>query len=161
MSVRRGCGGRRVRDSSALQVSRVCVFHAASAGTSAGCCRALSVQPLWDRMAKSLERRGLAHVGFTATGCLGSARPSPHGGLSGGDLVPAHDSRGYRRVAFQERQAPRSPHDPDAIVRTGFVQIRPETSTPASPPILAGARIVQTRKGFHPALDVMRSPSGV
>lgn len=42
-----------------------------------GSCGASGAQPLWDRLAKSLETQGLSDIGFTASGCLGFCSVGP------------------------------------------------------------------------------------
>jgi (2Fe-2S) ferredoxin len=42
-----------------------------------GSCGALGAQPLWDRIAKALEKQQLADIGFTASGCLGFCNAGP------------------------------------------------------------------------------------
>jgi (2Fe-2S) ferredoxin len=42
-----------------------------------GSCGALGAQPLWDRIAKTLEKQRLTDIGFTASGCLGFCNAGP------------------------------------------------------------------------------------
>jgi len=43
-----------------------------------GSCGANGAQPLWDRLSKQIEEKGLsADVGFTAAGCLGFCSAGP------------------------------------------------------------------------------------
>ncbi len=42
-----------------------------------GSCGASGCEPLWDRLSKAIEERGLSDVGFTASGCLGFCAAGP------------------------------------------------------------------------------------
>jgi (2Fe-2S) ferredoxin len=46
-------------------------------GHPRGSCGALGAQPLWDRLGKSLEAKGLTDIGFTASRCLGFCNAGP------------------------------------------------------------------------------------
>jgi (2Fe-2S) ferredoxin len=69
-----------------------------------GSCGALGAQPLWDRMGKLLETQQLAHVGFTAAGCLGFCNTGPL-------MVVYPEGIWYR---------PTKPEDIDEIVESHF-----------------------------------------
>lgn len=72
-----------------------------------GSCGAAGAQPLWDRLGRAIEARGLgADVGFTASGCLGFCSAGPL-------LVIYPEGVWYR---------PRSDEDIDAIVETHLVR---------------------------------------
>jgi len=46
-------------------------------GHPRGSCGAAGAQPLWDRLGKALETKGLTEIGFTAAGCLGFCKAGP------------------------------------------------------------------------------------
>lgn len=70
-----------------------------------GSCGASGSQPLWDRLAKAIEVRGLGDVGFTASGCLGFCAAGPL-------LVVYPEGIWYR---------PTTPEDVDEIVESHLV----------------------------------------
>jgi len=80
----------------AIEIPQVFKYHAFAcqyatpSGHPRGSCGSLGAQPLWDRLGKKLEAERLTDIGFTASGCLGFARLSFDGGLSGRYLVSAN-----------------------------------------------------------------------
>jgi (2Fe-2S) ferredoxin len=71
-------------------------------GHPRGSCGAAGAQPLWERLGKTLESKGLTDVGFTAAGCLGFCNAGPL-------MVVYPDGVWYR---------PTTPDDVDEIVDT-------------------------------------------
>jgi (2Fe-2S) ferredoxin len=69
-------------------------------GHPRGSCGAAGAQPLWERLGKTLEAKGLTDVGFTAAGCLGFCSAGPL-------MVVYPDGVWYR---------PTTPEDVDEIV---------------------------------------------
>ena len=65
-----------------------------------GSCGASGSGPLWERLGKAIEAKGLADVGFTASGCLGFCAAGPL-------MVVYPDGIWYR---------PTTPEDVDEIV---------------------------------------------
>lgn len=71
-----------------------------------GSCGAAGAQPLWDRLGKGLEAKGLVEVGFTAAGCLGFC--------SAGPLMVIYPEGVWYR--------PTTPEDVDEIVKSHLAQ---------------------------------------
>ncbi|WP_316182358.1 MULTISPECIES: (2Fe-2S) ferredoxin domain-containing protein [unclassified Bradyrhizobium] len=75
-------------------------------GHPRGSCGALGVQPLWDRLTKTIEAQRLTDVGVTAAGCFGFCSAGPM-------MVVYPDGVWYR---------PTGPEDIDEIVESHFKQ---------------------------------------
>ncbi|RTM12314.1 MAG: (2Fe-2S) ferredoxin domain-containing protein [Bradyrhizobiaceae bacterium] len=73
-----------------------------------GSCGASGSGPLWERLGKAIEAKGLADVGFTASGCLGFCAAGPL-------MVVYPDGVWYR---------PTTPEDIDEIVDQHLTQGR-------------------------------------
>ncbi|SFK01652.1 (2Fe-2S) ferredoxin domain-containing protein [Methylocapsa palsarum] len=72
-----------VSDDTAFEIPQVYSRHIFACftqrppGHPRGSCGALGAQPLWDRLSKKIEAKGLTEVGFTAAGCLGFCSAGP------------------------------------------------------------------------------------
>lgn len=73
-------------------------------GHPRGSCGAVGAQPLWDRLGRAIEAKGLIDIGFTASGCLGFCNAGPL-------MVVYPDGVWYR---------PTTPEDIDEIVESHF-----------------------------------------
>ena len=77
-------------------------------GHPRGSCGAAGGGPLWERLGKAIEAKGLSDVGFTASGCLGFCGAGPL-------MVVYPDGVWYR---------PTTPEDIDEIVEQHLAQGR-------------------------------------
>jgi (2Fe-2S) ferredoxin len=77
-------------------------------GHPRGSCGASGCGPLWDRLGRAIEARGLVDVGFTPSGCLGFCAVGPL-------MVVYPDGIWYR---------PTTPEDIDEIVEQHLTQGR-------------------------------------
>lgn len=99
-------------ESSDIEIPQVYKYHAFACytqrppGHPRGSCGTAGAQPLWDRLGKALEAKGLTQVGFTAAGCLGFCKAGPL-------MVVYPEGIWYR---------PTPPEDIDEIVDSHFMQ---------------------------------------
>ena len=101
-----------IEEDADIEIPQVYKYHAFACytqrapGHPRGSCGAAGGQPLWERLGKALDAKGLTHVGFTAAGYRGFCHAGPL-------MVVYPEGIWYR---------PATPEDIEEIVDSHFTQ---------------------------------------